>query len=129
MVGVAQLAALSAIYESTKGSGWTTKTNWQSSDVSACDWHGITCDDAHSTVTHLELEDNNLSGTLPTEIGLLTGINSEFKLHTNSLRGSLPSEIGLLTAMTTALYLHRNSFTVPELSHPLVLFNQSKCLR
>lgn len=121
MLNAAQLVALTAIYESTQGSGWTTKTNWLSSD-SACKWYGVTCDDAQSTVTHLELAGNNLVGTLPTDIGELTGINSEFKLYSNHLHGSVPSEIGLLTAMTTALYLHQNSLTVSALTRPHPFF-------
>jgi hypothetical protein len=112
MVSATQLAALSALYVSTRGPQWKNNLNWQSADVSACEWHGVTCDAAQATVTHLELQDNNLNGTLPSEIGLLTGINSVFKLYSNSLRGTLPTEIGCLTAMTTALYLHKNSFTV-----------------
>lgn len=45
--------------------------------------------------TLIFLEDNGLTGTIPTEVGLLTNLFN-FHLRINSLTGPLPSEIGQL---------------------------------
>lgn len=44
----------------------------------------------------LDLGANNLSGTLPTELGMLVEL-TELDLRENQFMGGLPSEIGLLT--------------------------------
>ena len=45
------------------------------------------------------MESNDLGGSLPTEIGLLTRLDG-LELGEDSLDGSIPSELGLLTALT-----------------------------
>lgn len=54
---------------------------------------------------NLDLSDNNLSGNIPSTLGLLTSLqrldlNSFNHLTDNSLDGKVPSEIGLLTSLT-----------------------------
>ena len=51
-----------------------------------------------TALTKLYLVDNALSGVLPTELGLLTAL-VELILDGNSLTGSLPTELGLLTSL------------------------------
>jgi len=46
----------------------------------------------------MRLDENILTGTLPTEVGLLTNL-WEMWLNNNDLTGSLPTELGLLTRM------------------------------
>jgi len=44
----------------------------------------------------LKLHGNNLDGSVPTQIGLLTGITKELKLNSNQLTGEIPTELALL---------------------------------
>ena len=61
-----------------------------------------------TALTKLYLFNNALSGVLPTELGLLTAL-TEMMVDENSLTGSLPTELGLATAMGF-LYMFGNSF-------------------
>ena len=72
-------------------------------------WYGLTCN-SDGEVVMLNLNYNGLSGTIPTQLGLLTSLTSgddgdgdgngvEVFLLGNELTGTLPSEIGALTAM------------------------------
>ena len=58
-----QWDALSALYDGTGGPNWKNKTNWLSF-APLGEWYGVTTD-ADGRVTELNLEDNNLSGTVP----------------------------------------------------------------
>ena len=71
---LAQVQALEALYAAAGGAGWTTKTNWMSGDPCnyTSTWSGVTC--SGGEVTSLSLIDNGLTGTLPTQVGLLTAI-------------------------------------------------------
>ena len=65
-------AALVALYEATDGDNWKNNTNWLS-DESLDEWYGVTTD-GNGRVTALVLEDNDLSGVLPSELGNLTNL-------------------------------------------------------
>jgi hypothetical protein len=46
-----------------------------------CEWHGVGCEsvDNNTSVTYLDLNSNNLVGTIPPEIGWITTLEqSEF---------------------------------------------------
>ena len=100
-------AALVAVYNSTNGRQWQNKTNWITAP-NIGDWHGVTTD-ANGRVTRLELLSNNLTGTIPSEIGQLTEL-THLNFYTNNLIGTIPSEIGQLTELTH-LELDRNALT------------------
>ncbi len=89
--------ALIALYNSTGGDNWTNNSGWDV-NASACDvtndWYGITIEGGE--VTYLYLQNNNLTGSIPPEIGNLTGL-IRFYLYGNNLSGSIPPEIGLLS--------------------------------
>jgi hypothetical protein len=51
-------------------------------------------------LTHLKLDYLRLTGTIPTEIGLMTRLQSLGITSSSSLSGTLPSEIGRLTQLT-----------------------------
>merc|ERR1712024_231084 len=57
-------------------------------------------------LTYLLLYDNKLSGTLPTELGLMTQLTYLY-LELNMLTGPLPTELGLMTQLTY-LWLYNN---------------------
>jgi DNA-binding SARP family transcriptional activator len=63
-----ELQVLIALYEKTDGPDWENSEGWLS-DHSYCDWYGITC--RGGKIVELELADNQLTGTIPTEIGQL----------------------------------------------------------
>ncbi len=88
---------LVALYNATDGANWTTNTNWLS-DKPLGEWHGVTTD-GNGRVTRLELFENRLSGTLPSELGNLANL-TELWLYSNQLSGSIPSELGDLANLT-----------------------------
>ena len=84
--------ALMAIYNALGGSKWKNHNNWGSNkDLSK--WHGVRIEDNH--VVRLYLGNNNLTGTLPDEIGNLTALQ-QLDLSWNNIEGSLPATIGNL---------------------------------
>jgi hypothetical protein len=99
--------ALAALYDATGGPGWANHANWLSGPVST--WYGVTV--SGDRVTRIELRGNGLSGSIPSQIGNLTGLEQLF-LNDNSLSGSVPSEIGNLPGLTD-LHLARNSLADP----------------
>ena len=96
----ADRAALIAIYQSTGGPSWTANENW-ASPLSIAEWHGVTTDDS-GRVTALDLGENNLTGTMPAEIGELTAL-THLRVGGNNLTGAMPAEIGDLTSLTHLL--------------------------
>ena len=53
---------------------------------------------------------NKLSGTIPTEIGLLSDTLSNRCFSGNTFTGTIPSELGMLT-LAEGFPFHENSFT------------------
>jgi Leucine-rich repeat (LRR) protein len=86
--------ALIALYESTNGDGWTDKTDWLGDEGTECTWRGVTC--SGGNVQQLSLRSNQLSGSLPAELGNLSNLDY-LDLGSNQLSGSLPAELGNLT--------------------------------
>ena len=98
--------ALVAIYDATGGDNWRDNTNWKSQEPVG-EWYEVTVE--NGVVTELDLENNNLTGTLPSEIGDLTSLES-LSLTLNNLTGAIPAEIGNLTKLTS-LGLASNNLT------------------
>ena len=67
-------AALVALYNATNGPNWTQNDNWLSEEPLG-EWHGVTTD-SNGRVTRLELRENRLSGTLPSELGNLANLTN-----------------------------------------------------
>ena len=92
--GVARLAAereaLVALYNSTDGDNWTSNRGWLLS-ADPCSWFGVMCSSGHVTV--LSLSVNNLTGSIPTDLGNLTSLEL-LALGSNSLTGSIPADLG-----------------------------------
>ncbi len=85
--------ALITLYNAAGGPDWTNNTNWLSED-SLGTWHGITVD-VDGRVTRIELANNQLSGTIPPELGQLDRLEW-LDLHDNQLAGEIPSDLGRL---------------------------------
>jgi hypothetical protein len=66
-----------------------------------------------SSLQSVLLYTNTLTGTIPTEFGLMSSLQSLF-LNSSSLTGTIPTEIGLMSFLQT-LYLYSNSLsgTIP----------------
>ena len=94
-------------YNATGGQDWTDNTNWLS-NLPLHEWHGVTTN-GQGQVTHLSLRDNNLSGSLPAELGKLVHLEI-LSLDRNSISGSLPAELGNLSNLTR-LAMNRNSLS------------------
>lgn len=118
--------ALLALYTGTNGSAWFNKTGWNGLAGTECNWFGIYCDNTHSHVTVISLDDNNLSGELPALADLV--VLNQFYAYRNRLTGSVPTLAGL----TNLQYfeIDENNFTgsIPDLAglSSLVTFSAFK---
>ena len=90
-------AALVTFYHALDGSNWNNYTNWLS-ELPLDEWFGVTAT-SEDRVTELNLRDNNLSGSLPREIGQLTGLTA-LNLPYNKLTGQIPPDLGRLDDLT-----------------------------
>ncbi len=87
--------ALVALYHSTNGADWENNTNWLTGPVDT--WHGIEIDNCR--VKRVNLINNNMTGSVPPEIGDLSAM--EFLLlRDNNIGGSIPPELGNCRACT-----------------------------
>ena len=100
-------AALVALYEAMNGPNWVNSENWLT-DAPLGDWFGVRTDGS-GRVVRLAILNNNLSGSIPPELGKLANLTS-LALTYNSLTGIIPSELGDL-ANLTLLSLGGNSLT------------------
>jgi len=94
-----QRYALATLFYSTNGTSWYQNLGWLS-HFDECDWYtyageGSSCDE-NRTVKDLNLSENNLVGTIPNELALLSNL-SWLDLSVNSLTGTIPSQLGLLS--------------------------------
>jgi hypothetical protein len=104
----------------TNGDGWMTHDDYQSENnresESAdwmslnheCDWTGVSCN-GDKVTTSLLLYDRAISGTIPSEISLLSSL-SGLELTNTFLTGAIPTELGLL-AKLQRLSLEHNRLT------------------
>ena len=126
---IRQRYTLAVLYYSFGGDGWTQCAASLSvpcnsarflSSKSECTWSGVTCDNTNS-VSQLNLDSNNLVGTIPREIGALHRL-FELDLDANGLSGPIPTNIGQLTDLVH-LDLDENNLTgtIPEEIYDLTL--------
>ena len=98
--------------------GGGTALNW-AIGLPIEEWTGIWVDRLTRRVVNLHLSGHGLSGTIPTDLGMLTSLTL-LSLSNNRLTGTIPAELGGLTNLDT-LWLHENKLTgtIPaELARP-----------
>lgn len=100
-------AVLTQFYDSANGANWENSSNWTIGRP-VREWHGVT-NDANGRVTGLYLRKNQLSGTIPPELGDLSEM-TWLDLGDNQLTGEIPPELGDLSNLR-ALYLRNNGLT------------------
>lgn len=114
-IPLTECEALATLYDSTNGAGWFNGDGWKVT-TTPCSWYGVTCGGGH--VTELHLTDNNLTGSLPSELGYLIGLQ-QLHLSINQIGGGIPPELGSLSNLVN-LNLWDNQLTgsiPPELGN------------
>ncbi len=109
-ISALEISALETLYNQTGGSHWENAEGWLS-ELSPCQWYGVTC--RGGKIVALELTNNQLSGTIPAEIGQLAYLEN-LDLRNNQLSGNIPSTLGNLSNLRQ-LYLSGNR----QLSGPI----------
>jgi hypothetical protein len=94
------LSVLTALYQSTGGDHWKIRSNWLNKRIHHCDgWYGVTCTSGDvRRVIILNLPANQLSGTLPPELGNLSRLRV-MNLAANQLHEGIPPELGRLSRL------------------------------
>jgi len=114
-----QKNALIDLYNSTNGSNWTDHTNWLNGDPchDGNEWYGIRCnwsqDEQRFNVVIVNLEENNLTGSLPDTIGDLDYADF-IHFENNNLSGNIPPSIGNLHALILNLSNNKLEGSIPD---------------
>ena len=90
-----QRYALATLYYSTNGDDWINNIGWLSEE-NECNWMSRSkkaiCGELGEYIT-LNLQENNLRGKLPAELGILSDTIRSLITRKNSLSGEIPSSI------------------------------------
>jgi hypothetical protein len=109
-------SALIALYNSTNGDNWVNNEGWKMSPLhtdgfslpgTEGNWKGITV--TNDQVEKIYLVSNNLSGTIPAQLGNLSSLK-ELRLNGNQLEGNIPAVLSNLSYLTS-LALHSNKLS------------------
>ncbi len=95
-VSTQEREALISLYTATHGDHWIHRVGWLGPPGTECGWHGVECWSHLNTkpqqVTGLDLTENNLVGSVPESLGLLTHLE-DLTLVGNHLAGQLPTPL------------------------------------
>jgi hypothetical protein len=87
--------ALVALYDATDGRRWKHKVGWLGPPGTECAWHGVGCEikfDEPTTVTSLDLLENNVVGRIPEAVARLEQLEW-LTIFGNRLTGRLPDAL------------------------------------
>lgn len=96
VVPVQECQGLVDLYNQTNGPSWNNDLLWNT-DSNVCNWHGVGC--TSNRVTDLDLNTNNLDGTLPDSMSGLVKMRN-LNLWGNNIYGTLPSAWSTMTGMS-----------------------------
>lgn len=114
-----QFATLLRVYEALDGPRWPigTRGNWTEPSVNVCCWSGVACEDVGNlNVTHLVMYNwTGVAGTMPAAVAELRSLRVLF-LGRMPISGTIPPEIGRLSGTLSSLSLARLDLhgTVPH---------------
>ncbi|MCP5108160.1 MAG: hypothetical protein GY950_32535, partial [bacterium] len=121
-VPTGERAALIAFYNAVGGDSWGDNSGWKTPPLDTDGfampgtengWFGITVAGDHVTEIDFGILGNDLSGTLPAELGNLPYLETLYLLRDN-LTGSIPPELGNLTRLRVlSLYMNQLTGTIP----------------
>ena len=113
---------LVALYSATGGPSWSHRDGWLDDGIPLGQWYGVETD-RDGRVVSLVLDENQLAGAIPREVGDLAALE-RLELHKNQLIGTIPREIGNLGALKRlGLYENQLSGEIPPGLGELALLN------
>ncbi|CAI0628190.1 unnamed protein product [Linum tenue] len=90
----------------TAGGGSNGLSDWKDSSSSHCSFSGVTCDEDGEVVS-LDVSYQNLTGSLPPEIGILRSL-SKINISGNNIDGGIPPEISNCTSLISLDFSRNN---------------------
>jgi Leucine-rich repeat (LRR) protein len=113
-IPASERAVLVNLYNASNGARWTDNTGWLGAEGTECAWAGIWCNASMTHVTEIDLNGNNLVGTLPAigELKLL----EYFDVGSNQLSGAIPSLAGLTSLYYLDVYANQLTGNIPSLT-------------
>jgi len=125
---IEQRYILAVLYYSTNGADWTDSGAFLSVNLTECLWRipdpasgdGIFCTDNGTVVNRIAIDDNNLNGTLPSELGSLPSLRALLLDSNENIQGTIPESFKELSNLTF-LDLDNNTLsgTIPEFLYGL----------
>ncbi|MYC08063.1 MAG: hypothetical protein F4X57_12980 [Chloroflexi bacterium] len=104
-------AALTALYHATDGDNWRRNDNWLT-NAPLDEWYGVETD-GKRWIHNLSLNDNQLTGQLPLELGGLYNPKG-LDFGNNQLTGPIPSQLGNLNLALLNLSNNKLTGTIPS---------------
>lgn len=123
-----QKSILMQLFESTNGQSWMRNSGWVRHDtISICNWFGVECALGTTSVQRLDLQSNNLQGSLPTSVFLLPALKTLI-LKDNSLFPANADAIDFLSGIDKAAILETLDLSSTGLSTIVGIENASPSL-
>jgi hypothetical protein len=91
--------ALKQLYWSTNGENWVYKNRWMTGHPCLDEWENVDCDGENEPI-FFQFSGNNLDGTLPSELALMTKLSGFSIFGEPLLAGSIPSQLGSLNSLS-----------------------------